>query len=76
MSEQDRVREHTYDGIPSIEFLIPQPSVRLQPLEDHEVPVFVSMAREEFDGAFPLYLVVTDPSTGEDRRVSVTFRGP
>jgi cytochrome c oxidase accessory protein FixG len=63
-------------GKSSLEFLIPQPSVRLQPLEDHEVPVFVYMAREEFDGAFPLYLVVTDPSTGQDRRLSVTFRGP
>lgn len=61
---------------PSLEFLISQPSVVLQPLEDQEVPVFVYVDRSQFHGAFPLDLVVTDPATGDSERLTVTFRGP
>ncbi|MEM9553606.1 MAG: cytochrome c oxidase accessory protein CcoG [Acidobacteriota bacterium] len=61
---------------PGIEYLIPQPSVVLQALEDHEVPVFAYLNRDQFDGSFPLDLVVADPSTGEIQRLTVTFRGP
>lgn len=61
---------------PGIEFLIPQSSVNLQPMDDLEVPVFVFVNRDQFDGAFPLTLTVRDPATGKSKDVKVTFRGP
>jgi len=61
---------------PGIEFLIPQPSVTLQPMEDLEVPVFAYVSRSQFDGAFPLLLTVRDSETGESKDLKVTFRGP
>lgn len=59
-----------------IEFLIPQSSVKLSPMDDLEVPVFAYVSRDRFDGAFPLRLTVRNPETGESKDLTVTFRGP
>ncbi|MEW6743721.1 MAG: cytochrome c oxidase accessory protein CcoG [Planctomycetota bacterium] len=58
------------------EFVIAQREVRLEPLGDIKVPVFVTVARSAYAGPFQFSLAVTEASTQTQRRVEVLFRGP
>ena len=63
--------EHT-----GLEFIIPQRSVRLDGLEDAELPIFAELPRAEYDTSFDFNFTVTDSLSGELRKVTVRFRGP
>jgi cytochrome c oxidase accessory protein FixG len=59
-----------------VEFIIPQPAVRLESLSDARVPLFAIMPRDAYDVPLDFHLAVTDSATGTLQRVQVRFRGP
>ncbi|MBC8426654.1 hypothetical protein H8E07_21265 [bacterium] len=64
------------DAGPALEVIVPQPSLQLPGLQDGQTPVFLYLARAAYDGPFPVHVTVTDSSSGQSRRLKVTFRGP
>ncbi|MDO9171318.1 MAG: cytochrome c oxidase accessory protein CcoG [bacterium] len=61
---------------PGLELILPQPIVRLDPLEDGQTPLFLYLDRALYTGSFPMTLTVTDSLTGETKDLDVQFRGP
>ncbi len=59
-----------------VEFLIPQPRVQLEPMQDLEFPVFAYVDQDNYHGAFTAALVVSDSLSGDSKRLEITFRGP
>jgi cytochrome c oxidase accessory protein FixG len=57
------------------DFALPQATVELQPLESVRMPLFVSVARQQFHAAFPLQLAV-QMNGAIERRVEARFLGP
>jgi hypothetical protein len=60
----------------SAEFIIPQTSVRLGPLADFQLPIFVVVPRTDYTVPADFHFTVTDSASGEARSVGVRFRGP
>jgi cytochrome c oxidase accessory protein FixG len=56
--------------------IVPQPRIRLGPLEGIRTPVMVTTDRGRYRGPFELKAVVKDLSTGEVRELSARFIGP
>ena len=66
----------TGDPEKDVEFIVPQTEMTIDPLEDREVPVFATVARDEYTGGFPVRFTITDTSTGREKTLDVNFRGP
>jgi cytochrome c oxidase accessory protein FixG len=62
------------DGL--VEYVISQPDVRLEGMQDAEVPIYASMDRKNYAGPFPLSLAVTDSVSGHTQELEMRFRGP
>ena len=59
-----------------VQFIIPHASLRLAPLADEQVPLFVTLPRDRYAGAVEFHFAVTDSATGTKQQVKVRFRGP
>lgn len=68
------------DGLTALgsaaEFIIPQARVRLAPLGDAQVPLYVILPQAAYAGAREFHLEVADSATRRALAVSVHFRGP
>ncbi len=64
------------DGGKGLEAIIPQGTLRLDPLQEDQTPVFLYLDKAAYDGAFPVRLAVTDSLTGASKVLTITFRGP
>ena len=60
----------------SLEFIVPQPKVRLAGLADTQVPFFAHLPRSDYTAAFDFFFSVTDSLSGQERRIKIRFRGP
>ncbi len=64
------------------EFLIPTPRVPLGAMGatgatvDAQIPLFVTVATEDYRGPFPFEIVVRDSASGEEKRIAIRFLGP
>jgi len=58
------------------EFLVPIRTVTLAPLASADVPIFVTVARADYRGEFPIRLVLRPRAGGRSREVAATFLGP
>ncbi len=56
--------------------IVPQPRIRLGPLEGIRTPVMVTTDRAQYRGPFELKAMVKDLSTGEVRELTARFLGP
>ncbi|HUM11673.1 MAG TPA: cytochrome c oxidase accessory protein CcoG [Myxococcaceae bacterium] len=56
--------------------IVPQPRIRLGPLEGIRTPVMVTVNRAQYHGPFELKATVKDLTTGEVRELSARFLGP
>ncbi len=61
---------------PELAFIIAQPEIRLEALDDREAPIFAILPRENYDAPFEISFLVTDVATAIQRTVTVRFRGP
>jgi cytochrome c oxidase accessory protein FixG len=60
----------------AVRVVLPQRQVRLGSLESFRVPLFLTVERGEHPLAFAFTLEVTDPASGETRRLDGRFLGP
>ncbi len=60
----------------SVSFIIPQAKVRIGPLGDQRVPMFVSIPRGAYAGPQDFHITVADSATGKAQLIPVRFRGP
>ena len=58
-----------------VEFIIPQSSVRLEPISDARIPLFVTLPRDAYTVPMEFHITVTDSATGTVQQVRVRFRG-
>ncbi len=56
--------------------IVPQPRIKLGPLEGIRTPVMVTIDRSRYHGPFELKATVKDLSTGQSRELGAQFRGP
>ncbi len=63
-------------GMPPLDVVLAQKSVRIEPLEDVTVPAFVTMVRDDYSGNMPIYFAVSDSAAKTSRKVKAVFRGP
>ncbi len=56
--------------------IVPQPRIKLGPLEGIRTPVMVTIDRDRYHGPFELKATVKDLSTGQSRELGAQFRGP
>jgi cytochrome c oxidase accessory protein FixG len=59
-----------------VQFIIPHDRLRLAPLADEQVPLFVTLPRDDYSGPVDFQIVVADSATGKTRTAAVKFRGP
>jgi cytochrome c oxidase accessory protein FixG len=73
-----RIEAHpeTLAAHPEMAFIIAQPELRLEALDDGEAPIFVTLPRDRYEATFEFDFLVTDLATTIQRRVTVRFRGP
>lgn len=66
------------DGSPAdqVEFIVSQAHVRLESMDEVQLPVFAILPRAAYSGSFDLSIAVTDSVTGQQQQVAVRFRGP
>ena len=64
------------DAAQDLDIVVAQEVVTVESLEDARIPVFLTLPRDEYEGAFPLIVVVEDVESGSEKRVDITFRGP
>lgn len=65
------------DPVPGMSVVLPMPTVALPSLSDANVPMFLSVSKDDFPGDFPVRVHVT--RVGDERdavTVSATFLGP
>jgi cytochrome c oxidase accessory protein FixG len=63
-------------GRPAVEWKVASATVDLEPLSEAQVPVFAFVARAAYAGPFPVEVLVSDPASGEQQVVDLSFRGP
>jgi len=68
--------EVTVTGPPGTTILVPQPRIRLGPLEGIRTPVMVTVDRAQYRGPFEIQARVTDLSSGQTRDLTARFLGP
>jgi polyferredoxin len=61
---------------PAPEFVVAQPRVRVEGLQEAQVPVFAALPRDRFTAHFPVRFTVTDSTSGHARTIEARFRGP
>jgi hypothetical protein len=65
--------EGNADGL---EVLIPQPQLNIAGLGDSQVPIFLYVPRDAYEGSFPVTFAVTDSATGRVLTAETKFLGP
>ncbi len=73
-----RIEPHpeTLTAHPRMTFIIAQPELRLEALDDGEAPIFATLPRDGYESSFAFDFLVTEVATNISRRVTVRFRGP
>jgi hypothetical protein len=66
---------HQDPGSP-VEYLIPQPEVSLEGMEDADVPIYLYLDRSSYEGSFPVGLTVINRASGEKKEITMRFKGP
>ncbi len=73
-----RIEPHpeTLAAHPRLTFIIAQPQLRLEALDDGEAPIFATLPRDDYEASFDFDFLVTEVATNITRRITVRFRGP
>jgi len=64
------------ESVPDVEFILPEPTVRVAALGDEQVPVFARIPRDAFPGRFAVRFSIGDSAGGAIREADATFLGP
>ena len=60
----------------ALDFIIPQPTIRLGGLADMRLPLFATLPLKDYTVPQDFHFTVTDSASGQVERVKLRFRGP